>query len=61
MYSGINDPRAAQLASDAGASGLVDKLDPPGEIIEAIRQVSKGHMYDRYPVTPRSDYETVSE
>jgi len=51
IYSGFSDPETVQRAIDAGAWGLVDKLEHPRQVIEAIRRVSRGEL--SYPGGPR--------
>jgi two-component system response regulator DesR len=42
VYSGHNDPDTLREVLSAGAWGLVDKLTPPLEILDAIRRVAVG-------------------
>lgn len=42
VYSGYSDPRTAREAIAAGAWGLVDKLTPANDILDAIRRVASG-------------------
>lgn len=42
IYSGYSDPETVRRAVESGAWGLVDKLTPPPQILDAIRRVAGG-------------------
>jgi two-component system invasion response regulator UvrY len=45
MFSMNDDPIFAARAIDAGAKGYVSKSGDPHDLVEAIREVSKGEVY----------------
>ena len=45
MFSMNDDPVFAARAIDAGAKGFVSKSGEPGDLVEAIREVSKGGLF----------------
>jgi len=54
VYSGFSDAETIQKVIDAGAWGLVDKLQPPIEILDAIRRVARGEaLLPSDPGNPR--------
>lgn len=54
IYSGHHDRDTAQRVADAGAQGLVDKLESPDVIIAGMRTIAGGGRVFGFQIKPKS-------